>query len=88
MSEIAALCAQEFPIKIVAVIEEKISAGANSRLPFVPTLPMPEDADAIIVTDLDDPQRRFENAIKFFPKNRVLTPAFLGISRTPPTLEE
>jgi DNA-binding MarR family transcriptional regulator len=88
LSEIAALCAQEFPLKIVAVIQEDDSPETESRLPIVSTLPTPEDVDAIIVTDLGDPQRRFENAIKSFPKNRVLTPGFLEISRSPPTLEE
>jgi DNA-binding MarR family transcriptional regulator len=88
LSKIAALCAQEFPLKIVAVIQEDNSLESQSRRPVVSTLPTTEDADAIVITDLGDPQRRFENAIKSFPKNRVLTPAFLEISRSPPTLEK
>jgi DNA-binding MarR family transcriptional regulator len=88
LSKIVAICAQEFPIRIVAIVQEGVFSEADAQLPVISTLPALGNTDAIIITDLNDPQQRFENAIELFPKNRVFAPAFLEIFHTPPTLEE
>ena len=44
--------------------------------------------DAVVVTDLQDPQGIFEAAVAIMPRDRVLTPTFLSVSRNLPRLME
>ncbi len=87
LSEIAALCVQEFPIEIVAVIEICTSPNLNSTLPTVHSIKDTGKIDAIIFTEPTDPQHSFDTLVKEFPKKRILTPQFLEITRTPPYLK-
>jgi DNA-binding MarR family transcriptional regulator len=88
LCKIAALCAQEFPIEVAAIIQKGATAKASTRLPIVETIAEAGTIDAIILTDLIDPQHSFNTLVKEFPNGRILTPKFLEISRTLPTLEE
>lgn len=88
LSEIAVLCVQEFPIEITAIIEIGASVNLNSNLHTVQTVQDAGEIDAIILTDLNDPQQSFDALAKEFSANRILTPQFLEITRTPPVYEE
>jgi DNA-binding MarR family transcriptional regulator len=88
LSEIANLCAQEFPIKVVAIIQSGVNHNNETRLPIVESIDSAGEIDAIILTDLLDPQYSFEKAAKTFSKEQILTPKFLEISRNPPMLKD
>jgi len=88
LSEIAALCVQEYSIEIVAVIEIGTSVNLNSHLRTVQTIQDAGEIDAIILTDLNDPQNSFDTLAKEFPEDRILIPQFLEITRTPPVFDE
>jgi DNA-binding MarR family transcriptional regulator len=88
LSEIAALCVQEFSIEIAAIIETGASVDSNSSLRTVQTIQDAGEIDAIILTDLNDPQNSFDTLANEFPEDRILTPQFLEITHTPPVYEE
>lgn len=84
---IAVLCAGEFGIELVGVVAGRGEAVAPD-LPVADGLAALAPIDAVVVTDLRDPQAAFEAAAAAMPRERVLTPAFLNVSRTPPRLME
>lgn len=88
VSEIAWLCAQEFPITVVAVIQKDAPKKSEDRFLIAPTVEAVGDIDTIILTDLSDPQRSYNTLINEFPKERVFAPPFFEISHTPLVMEE
>lgn len=84
--EIAVLCAGEFKVEIKGVVAA--APGPAAGLVVVAELAALGPVDAVVVTDLKDPQSAFEAAAAALPRERVLTPPFLNVSRTPPRLME
>ena len=54
-----------------------ISLGALSQIES-------KDYDAVLITDIKNPQKAYEQAKKFFPEEKILTPDLLHISRSRP----
>ena len=48
---------------------------------MVPDLSRLERTNAVIVTELEDPQTAFERLLGVLPADRVLTPPMLNVSR-------
>lgn len=88
LCEIAVLCAQEFPIEILAVIQASGHDAFTSHLRTVSTVEDAGEIDALIITDLDDPQNSFDFLVGIFQEGRILTPPFLEITRTQLVLED
>lgn len=93
LSEIAAVCAQEYSVKIVAVVQSDGAKNVDtdevkSRLPIVQTVQEAGQIDVVILTDITNPQNSFDVLSKVFPKDRIMTPQLLEIARTPPILKE
>jgi DNA-binding MarR family transcriptional regulator len=88
LSEIAALCSQEFPIEVVAVIRIGSAGNADTRLRSVESVQDAGKIDAVILTDLNDPQCSFDTLAKEFPSGRILTAHFLEIYRNSLALKE
>ena len=86
--EIAVLCAAEYPVEPVGIVRAGAGAYANSDLPVVERLETLGAVDAVVVTDLQDPQGVFEAAVAIMPREKVLTPNFLNVSRNLPRLME
>ncbi len=86
--EIAVLCAAEYPVELVGVVGAGAGAHANLNLPVTEHLEMLGAVDAVVVTDLQDPQGVFEAAVAIMPREKVLTPSFLNVSRNLPRLME
>ncbi|MBT3765534.1 MAG: winged helix-turn-helix transcriptional regulator [Rhodospirillaceae bacterium] len=88
LSEIAFLCGQEFGVELAAVINIGKEASPESRPPGVTSLTAAGKIDAVILTDLNDPQGSYDALVKEWPEDRILVPNFLEISRTRPALME
>ena len=89
LGEIATLCAMETPVMLAGFIE--LSAGADkpdrfAGLPVVRAFTELGAVDAVLVTDLRRPQETFERVAAQFPRDRVLVPRLLRVSRKPPQI--
>ncbi len=78
------LCAAEFPVEIVGVTDASPADGFFFGLPVVRRLEDLGIVDAVIITDLTDPQGRFLDLADRFPAERILAPGILGIARDAP----
>ena len=84
LAEIAVFCAREHGVNVTGVVD----GAADDATTFAGRtvwrdLAIVADADAVLVTDLSDPQATFEALIRHLPDQRVLTPRFLKVSRRP-----
>jgi DNA-binding MarR family transcriptional regulator len=90
LAEIFTLCRREdSDVEIVGIIDT--SAGGESverfaGLPVVRRLTDLNKVHAVVVTDIQNAQRVFEELTKAIPPERVLTAPLLKVSRTPPVL--
>ncbi len=85
LAEIATLCAREHPVSLMAVIDPNSGADIFSGIPVVKDLQSIEDGDvdAVMLTDLNNPQDGFDALAKDFPAERILAPRLLKVSRKP-----
>jgi len=88
LAEIAALCAHDYPIELIGIVDpqskEAVFAGVSvsDRLKDLGTV------DAVLVTEVNDPQKAFDTLASLLPAERILTPSLLKISRKKPNLVE
>lgn len=80
LAEVAVIAAQEAEIELVAVVDAGRNRDRFAGLPLLQALPA-DGFDAVLVTDVIDPQARFEAAARQLPLQRVLTPGLLHVSR-------
>jgi DNA-binding MarR family transcriptional regulator len=85
LAEIAVLCAANHGINAVGLLGGA-SGDVFHGLPVVNRLKDLGPVDAVIVTDMADPQGVFDTLVKVLPRERVLAPTLLSISRGTPTL--
>jgi DNA-binding MarR family transcriptional regulator len=85
ISEILFTCLPEHEVEIVAIVDESSRLPAYSGVPVVSSLSLLPACDAIIVTDIDDPQLGYDKAIKQFDKSRVLVPDLMSVAKSRPT---
>jgi DNA-binding MarR family transcriptional regulator len=84
LAEIAVICAFERGVKIVCVVDGDSSATAFMGAPVVRAFEALDGAvDAVIVTDLRRAQAAFDAAAAQLGRERVLSPALLGVRRAP-----
>ncbi len=88
LGEIATLCASEFPVNLIGVADARTVTGSHAGLPVYRDLADMDGIDAVMVTDLLNPQAAFEEACRAVPPDRVVAPRFMKISRQGPRLVE
>ena len=86
LTEIAVLCAKEYPVELVGIVDPKYSDTRFSDLAVFTELQSVGAFDAVIITDLETSQQTFDAIAKQVPLQSILAPRFLNISRTQPTL--
>ena len=86
LTEIAVLCAKEYPVELVGIVDPKYSDTRFSDLAVFTELQSIGAFDAVIITDLETSQKTFDAIAKQVPLQSILAPRFLNISRTQPTL--
>ena len=81
LAEVAMLVSINFEIEIIGIVDKSSSQEAYAEKEIVRDLSDLNGVDAVILTDLGDPQSSYNQIIKVLPNNRVLTPNMLNISR-------
>jgi DNA-binding MarR family transcriptional regulator len=80
LAEIAAICALDCGITIVAVIDAQSELPRFAGIPVKPSLnKIRDEADAVLVTDMKNTMTAIKAATALFGAERVLVPALLGI---------
>jgi DNA-binding MarR family transcriptional regulator len=79
ISEIAVLCSVDFNVEIVAIIDKCSALESYSGRSIVKDFADIDGIDAVLITDLDNPQAGYEKMIAILPPERVLTPAILDV---------
>jgi DNA-binding MarR family transcriptional regulator len=87
LAEIAILCADNHDVQLIGVVAMDDGAGVG-RLPLVSDLAALATPDAVVITDQRTPQQSYDRMVMQLPRERVLAPRLLNISRTPPRLAE
>lgn len=80
LTEIALLCAREFPVSIVAIYDPE-AAGETLRrgIPVIRDLTVLPEFHAVIVTDMAQPHVMFQSLSEKLGSRRVLAPKLLGL---------
>jgi DNA-binding MarR family transcriptional regulator len=84
LAEITILCAAEFPVQLVGVLDK--TADSDVSFCGLPVADIPKklgSLDAVVITDLIDPQSIYEGLVAHFPAERILAPGILGIVLSP-----
>jgi DNA-binding MarR family transcriptional regulator len=82
LAEIVVLCTAECPVDLVGVLDAKGRNEPFMGIPVVDTLDRLAPADAIIITDLTNPQGAYDALTGRLDEERILAPGILGIVRT------
>ena len=81
LAEIAHLCAGRHDLKVIGLLDATVADDARLGLPVVNRLKDLGPVDAVVVTDMTDPQAVFAALVQVLPRERILAPDFLKISR-------
>lgn len=81
--EIATLCIGDRPVTIAGVID----AGKGASI-LEADFSALGTVDAVVITDIGDPQATFDALVRRMPADRILAPRFLNISRHQPSVAE
>jgi len=86
LTEIAALCAQDHTVEIVGIVDDQINRDSFAGLLVARRLKDLGAVSAVMICDMRTPQAAFDTLIAALPREQVLTPPLLCVSRTPPRL--
>ena len=81
LAEIIVLCAGESAVSLIGVVDSSVPEEPFMGLPVTNLLKNLGSVDAVIITDLTDPQVAFNLLSEHFPSERILAPGILGIVR-------
>lgn len=80
LAEIAYLASRETGVEIVGIVLPGSNEPLCHGFPVLPDLPGPEQVDAVLITDITDPQGSHDAALARLPADRVLAPRVLHVS--------
>lgn len=81
LAEIAALSALASNVEIAAIIDSQSNQSKLAGLPVVQSFDELKDIDALVITNIVQPQDTFDKLAKDWPVDRLFAPAILRISR-------
>lgn len=87
LCEVMTLCATDFPVELVGILDDRLTGNLFSGFPVVGRLTALGNFDAMIVTNLSEPQATYNALIRDISPAHVLTPPLLKISREKSPLE-
>jgi DNA-binding MarR family transcriptional regulator len=82
LAEIVQVIASAQGVSVVAIVDPDGAAGSDGSVPTYRDLASVGPVDAVIITDLQDPQRGFDALAAEIPPQRLLAPPLLHIVRT------
>jgi len=80
ISEIAVLCSRNFKIEIVGIVDRRSSSKEYAGIPVVSEIGLLAQCEAIVITDLEEPQTTKNNLSNIFSNDRILAPRILNLS--------
>ena len=80
ISEIAVLCSRNFKIEIVGIVDRSSSSKEYAGIPVVSEIGLLAQCEAIVITDLEEPQTAKNNLSNNFSNDRILAPRILNLS--------
>lgn len=86
LAEIAILCAANHGLKPVGLLHDGQANVLFHGFPVVGRLKDLGPVDAVLMTDMSSPQAVFEALAQIFPRERLLAPRLLSVSRDMPHL--
>ena len=79
ISEIAVLSAQNFEVNIVGIVDQSSSLTEYSGIPILDSIEKLEYVDAIVITDLGDPDASLKYLSGFYPGSQIFVPQILNL---------
>jgi predicted transcriptional regulator len=83
LAEVGTLCARDYPVSIVGVVEPTRPSGSFYGLPVRSALQDLGLVDVVIVTSVAQAEATFRNMEKELGRGRVLAPKILGLRAAP-----
>jgi predicted transcriptional regulator len=81
LAEVAVLSALESGVSVTAVIDRTAASSSFAgKQVFSNYDSVPTPFDAVLVTDMREARKRFEEAVELFGEDRVLAPKLLGLN--------
>ncbi len=80
LGEIALLCAAEYPVTVAGFIDGRTERKEHLGLPVVKSVSELGAVDAVIVTEVTQPQATFDALVKVMPRERLLVPTLLNVT--------
>jgi len=80
LAEIAVICAHDFPITVVAIVEPARAGGHFCGLPVKASFADCGTVDAVIITDLAAPEPAYRSAVTQIDAQRVFAPSLLRVA--------
>ena len=80
ISEIAVLSAQNFGVNIVGIVDKSSLLAEYSGIPILDSIEKLGVVDAIVITDVGDPDARLKYLSGFYPGSHVFLPEILKVS--------
>lgn len=81
LAEIMILCAHDQPVTLAGVVDHATTRETFQGLPVVSLLKRLGPVDAVVVTDLGNPQAAYDALAEHLPDERILTPSLLRVVR-------
>jgi DNA-binding MarR family transcriptional regulator len=81
LAEIMTLCARDYPITLLAIVDPKSDRKKFAGLPVVRNFSDVESIDGIMITSIDAPDAAYESAVVAVGADHVLVPALLKLHR-------
>lgn len=88
LAEVARLCAPNHDLSLVGMIDDSPARAAQPGMLVVTRLKDLGPIDAVVITDMTAPQSVFDTLVQALPRERVLAPRLLNISREKPRFSD
>ena len=79
LTEVASLC-EASGVELVAVVDPARTGTSFAHLPVVQTIDEAGDIDALLLTELSNPQAKYDSLVREYPAERVIVPDLLRVS--------
>jgi DNA-binding MarR family transcriptional regulator len=81
LAEIMTLCARDYPLTLVAIVDPKSDRTQFAGLPVVKSFSDVENIDSVMITSIEAPDAAYQSAVDAVGADRVLVPALLKLHR-------
>lgn len=84
LAEVAHLCAAKHNVSLVGLLDDSSATTTPKELLIITRIRDLSPVDAVLVTDMTAPQLVFDALVQVLPRERVLTPRLLNVTREMP----